>query len=360
MNFVVCSSLRCRLLLLLLAAVLTSAGCASLGPRTLDRDQLDYGHSVGQNWKNQLLANLVRLRYIDMPVFVDVGQIVGGYTLETQVNGNLGWASGLGGSNSQGLGASGRYTDRPTITYTPKTGEDYLRSLLEPINPASVLAMVAAGYSPDLLFTWAVESVNGLHNFTTPRHGARLADPGFYEFVAALGELQLSGAIGFEIESDPETGQSIVIVIDNVHETDAEREKIGRVRDLLGLEPGRSQYPILYSPVPVGGDTLAMQTRSIMQMMAALSAFVNVPPDKSGRALNGMEMPAGMKRPFTVYSSPDRPEDPFASFFYHGDWYWIDHEDLDSKRVFTLMLFLTTLTNRSGDEAAPVLTIPTN
>ena len=59
-------------------------------------------------------------------------------------------------------------------------------------------------------------------------------------------------------------------------------------------------------------------------------------------------------------TSTERPEDPFASFEYHGDWYWIEHEDLTSKEVFTLMMFMTTLTNRSGTENAPVLTIPTN
>ena len=53
-------------------------------------------------------------------------------------------------------------------------------------------------------------------------------------------------------------------------------------------------------------------------------------------------------------------DDAFARFYYHGDWYWIDHADLPSKRVFTLMLFMTTLTNRAGTENAPVLTIPTN
>jgi hypothetical protein len=61
-----------------------------------------------------------------------------------------------------------------------------------------------------------------------------------------------------------------------------------------------------------------------------------------------------------VRTSTERPEDPFAIFHYHGDWYWIDHEDLASKRVFTLMLFLTTLTNRATAENAPVMTIPTN
>ena len=64
--------------------------------------------------------------------------------------------------------------------------------------------------------------------------------------------------------------------------------------------------------------------------------------------------------PFRVWSGPDRPEQSFAEIKYEGYWYWIRNEDLLSKQVFTLMMFLTTLTNFAGEENAPVLTIPTN
>jgi len=194
-------------LVLLLAIGLTTAlaGCGSLGPRTLDRDQINYGNSIGDNWKNQMLANLVKIRFVDMPVFVDVGQIVSGYTLETQVNGSLGFSSSLIGGDTQSVGAAGRYTDRPTITYMPKTGEDYLRSLLEPVKPGSVLSLIAAGYRPDLLFAWAVESINGLHNFSGTGRTSQAADSDYYEFVRLLTALQESGAVSFEVQTDPET-----------------------------------------------------------------------------------------------------------------------------------------------------------
>ena len=52
---------------------------------------------------------------------------------------------------------------------------------------------------------------------------------------------------------------------------------------------------------------------------------------------------------------------PVETFPGHvNNLYWIEHDDLASKRVFVLMLFLTTLTNKGSDENQPVLTIPTN
>ncbi|MCP4044368.1 MAG: hypothetical protein GY732_00080, partial [Gammaproteobacteria bacterium] len=82
-----------RATLILKVAVVTGlvillASCGSYGPRSMDRDQLDYGNSIGDNWKNQMLANIVKIRYVDMPVFVDVGSIVSGYSLSTTVNGS--------------------------------------------------------------------------------------------------------------------------------------------------------------------------------------------------------------------------------------------------------------------------------
>jgi len=341
-----------------LCAVLPS--CTSIGPKTMDRDQLDYGRSVGDNWKNQMLTNLVRLRYVDMPVFVDVGQIVSGYSLETQVSADIGFSNSFTGGDSQGIGAGSKFTDRPTITYMPKTGEAYLRSLLEPVEPRALLSLVLAGYSSELLFTWAVESINGLKNYSIVSGKARQADPEFTEYVKLVQELQDAAVISFELENDPKTGHDIIMVMDNDGLDEAILVKRKRTGELLGLSPKLSRYRVMYAPYASDGGTLAMQTRSIIQMLIALSGFIDIPPENRSYASRGYEFPPGVIRPFRVYSGPERPEDKFAQIKYKGDWYWIENHDLQSKRVFTLMLFLTTLTNYAGDKNAPVLTIPTN
>src|SRR5436189_79651 len=124
-----------------------------------------------------MMLNLVRLRYGDIGVFLDVGQIVSGYTVESVVSASAFW--NLFGfsiehpnvpNNTVAASVGGRFTDRPTITYTPLMGERFARSMMTPVPPASVLSLIQAGYPVDLVLRLMVNVVNGLDN----RHGGDL------------------------------------------------------------------------------------------------------------------------------------------------------------------------------------------
>jgi hypothetical protein len=342
---------------MLLTALFTA--CSSIGPKSINRDQLDYGRSIGQNWKNQLLANLVRLRYVDMPVYLDVGQVVAGYSLETQVSGGLGYGTAFDSSNTASLGAGGRFTDRPTITYTPKTGTDYLTSMLKPIKPSSLLALIQSGYDARLLFTWAVEAINGLRNYSVTAGDKREPDPEFYDFVERLRKLQISGGVAFKQSNDPATNNEVIVFFRDASASEQAKEEGIQARKVIGLSPKREKFRVVYSPFAFEDDVLAIQTRSILQIMIAMAGFVDVPDIKSSEAFVGYIVPSEAQRPFFVHSGLDKPENSFASTLYNGYWYWIDPTDLRSKQVFTLMLYLTTLTDAGGADNIPVLTIPT-
>src|SRR6476661_7896438 len=113
------------------AFLLLLTGCAHLGPKTIAVDRFDYSASIADSWKQQTLLNIVKLRYMDLPVFVDVASIVAGYSLQTgvSINGTASSEKAIQGNFVTG-GAQAVYTDRPTITYVPMTGEKFLRGLI--------------------------------------------------------------------------------------------------------------------------------------------------------------------------------------------------------------------------------------
>ena len=49
----------------------------------------------------------------------------------------------------------------------------------------------------------------------------------------------------------------------------------------------------------------------------------------------------------------------FVAIQYRGHWFYVDESDLQSKRMFTLLMFLFELQAPAGGGAAPLITLPT-
>jgi len=145
--------------LMLVSFVLVSfVGCAGIGPGTVTRDRSDYIAAISDSWKYQMLFNMVKIRYGDAPVFLDVSSVISQYQLAGQVN--LGATINSDPfSTSQTLGTMGQYVDRPTVTYTPILGDKFARSLMSPVPPAAILSLMQSGYQVDLVFRLLVQEV---------------------------------------------------------------------------------------------------------------------------------------------------------------------------------------------------------
>ena len=343
--------------------VLTLTGCKSIGPGSVSRDRFDYSSSIADSWKQQTLLNIVKLRYLDLPVFVDVSSVVAGYSLQTGVSvaGNLSTEKAIQG-NSLTAGGQAIYTDRPTITYTPLTGQKFLRGLMTPIEPKNIFFMLQSGYAADFVLGLTVESLNGLHNRSTAAGGVREADPEFVRVLQLLREVQAAGAVGMRVEVSKTKDETAVMFFrrDNVPPETA--DKIAEIRRLLQMPEGLPKFNLVYSPVLGATNELAVGSRSMVQIMQAFASYADVPEQdlKEGRAVPSLlsTNSPGKADPVKIKCSKDKPADAFAAVHYRNQWFWIDDRDWRSKRALTAVMFLFTMAETGGNEQLPLITIP--
>lgn len=341
------------------------SGCASIGPATVARDRFDYIAAISESWKAQMLLNLVKLRYADAPVFLDVASVI----TQTGIQGTLAVSGSwwqnllqLPFTSSVGVSAAGTYGEKPTVTYSPLSGEKFARSLMTPIPPAAILSFLQAGYPVDTVLRLTVHTINGIQSRYGYGARAREADPEFSSLVEKLRAIQQSGQIGLRVtKSGNQTASLLVFSKKPNPALDAERDE---VRKLLGLNPQAEEFNVVYGSVAANDHEIAMLTRSMLDILSDLSSYIEVPaanldqkrtfPSPAPEIVNGAPVPPLMR----ILSSSQKPDDAFAAVPYRQEWYWIDDKDFASKRLFSFIMFLFTLTDTGERQGAPIITVP--
>ena len=349
---------------LLALVTVALAGCIGLGARAVQRDRIDYVAAVSESLKQQTLLNIVKLRYVEAPVFLDIASIVGGYTLESTLS-----ATGAifstdtivpGVPNSSvTLGAQGRLTERPTITYTPLTGAQFSRNILTPIPPAAILFMIQAGWPADFVLALTVETINSLQNRAGTPARLHPGDPEFKLMLELMRRIQRSNAIGMKVLNRQQDNVVIVFRLRAIQPEIAAAQ--AELRELLGVPVDASEFRVTYGGVTAGGPEISMLTRSMAQILVELSTQIDVPPAHLAdrRATPSLkDQEAVVDELIEIRSGLETPSDAFVKVRYRDHWFWIDDRDLVSKRTFSFVLILFSLADTGGKESLPLVTIP--
>ena len=354
--------MRVKIMMSLWALWLLS-GCTGIGPTTVSRDRFDYTAAISDSWKHQMLFNIVKIRYGDAPVFLDVSSVISQYQIGGAVN--LGATINYPPSSTSGtLGGAGTYVERPTITYSPIMGDKFARSLMSPIPPPAILSLMQAGYPVDLVFRLLVQEINGVRNRFGGEARARSADPEFYSLIEKMRQIQSSGAIGMRFKrTGKEESASMVIR----GERDPAIEALSaEVRKLLRLDPQAKEFNVLYGSIPKDDKEIAILTRSLLQVIVDISAGIEVPAahveqKRVGPTYVEEAVKDGRILPLVrIHSSSKKPDDAFVSIPYRDSHFWIDDRDLMSKKIFSFLMFVFTLVETGEKGTAPIVTVPTN
>lgn len=355
--------MRAAFVILISLVLITAGGCTHLGPKTVTVDRFDYGTAIADSWKQQTLLNIVKLRYMDLPVFMDVASVVSGYSVQTgvNINGTVSSDKAVQG-NFAAVGGQAIFTERPTITYVPTTGDKFLRGLITPIDPKNVFFLLQSGYAADFILGLSVESLNGVRNRSTAGGVVREADPEFLRALVLLREVQTAGAFGMRVEEDKAKGSTGVVFFRRDDVPPDIAAKTAEIRRLLKLPPDREKFTLTYSPMRGTEGELAVNSRSMLQIMQAFASHLDVPEahlkDRSAWRSVDDAGPEGRPQGVRIHSGKVKPAAAFAAVSYRDYWFWVDNGDLQTKRALTVIMFFFTLSDTGTNEKLPLITIP--
>ena len=337
-------------------------GCASIGPSSIERDRFEYSTAIGESWKEMMLLNIIKIRYGDTPIFLEVGSVVNQYILEQELQAIAGLRSGDLIGDGLELGGKGKYSDRPTITYSPLVGEKFYKSLLTPIPPHALFLLIQSGWNADFLLRVCLTAINDLHNSSERRLSTHEADKGFDELLELLTEMQSYGGLGSRLV-ERQGEKTIIFFRQNL--SDEVGKKSRRITELLGLDPTANEFRLVYGSTAADDREIAMLTRSMIDIIAELSQFIQVPDRhvQENRASPGVIDKAAsfeeIRSRVFIKSDSQRPDDSFLTVKYRDHWFYIEDTDYRSKRMFSFLLFLLSLAEGGGEGLTPVLTLPT-
>ena len=346
-------------------------GCGMLGPASLKEGRNRYNQVIAYTGSEQMLINLVKLRYRDSPTFLQVSSISTnmqwGASASAQVPvGDTVYSAG----NLVPLGVGINYAENPTVTYTPLTGEAFVRQMLTPIPLKTLILLFQAGWPIETVFRLVVQEINDLENASPASGPTPEREPIFRKFLevaSILGDLQKRRVIEWGLKGR-KAGEGIMYV--HPHLSADEQKDVARLKGLLRIKDthgGMEEYKVGYGVCFTDSTRLNVVTRSMNDILFYIAQAVEVPPCHKEKNLvtitrkpDGRDFDWGElhKEQIKIHWSQSRPEGAYIAVQHRGFWFYLEDRDLDSKSTFLLLQILADLQAGSTPSAAPVLTLP--
>lgn len=364
-------------------------GCA--GPLALQATRQDYNEVVQKTGKEQLLLNLVRLRYRDRITFLEIQSLATQFSFDTgaAVQGDLKEAapdllslSGLWGTS-----------ERPTISYRARQGSEFVEAMYSPMKPEALVLLTQSGWSVSRVFKIGVQEMNGIPNAPTASGPTPQLAPVFREFnntVDVLRHLQTVDAIdiGFSeettavsspISASAVSGSDLVAAASNGFKFEKANEDFILTKQTKNLYLARKEqcdesllelFGCLgrFDLLSQNRVELNLEPRSVYGAMNYLAHGIDVPEEHyieglvpvtytpDGLPFDWHEVNGDL---FRVLVQKCKPKNAYVAIKYRGYWYYIPDDHLSSKATFVLLLGLIQLQAGGGEVGeAPVLTLP--
>jgi hypothetical protein len=331
----------------------------SAGPTLISGSRTDYNVVLRQADDQQMLLNLVRLRYRDQAMFLEVSALNTQFSISNELNAN----TVLGqGDSYLGVGGSIVAQETPTISYTPLKGADFVQRILTPISLDTLTLLDSAGWSSERLFRLLVDEMNDVGNAQGSNGPTPARAPSYEEFKHLASLLRQMGLAGLYTEA-VYNGQAVLVFEPRALEHPQYLEFTGA----MGLNPDKRVFPLVVAAGRSANNSINLRMRSLAGVMYYLSQSVQVPAadvvagrvtlttDAAGQPFDWQRVTEGI---LTIHSSADAPDNASVAINYRNSWFYIDDSDLTSKSTFSLLGQVYQLQAGDAKSVVPVLTLP--
>ncbi|MCS6977615.1 MAG: hypothetical protein NZM31_11500 [Gemmatales bacterium] len=403
--------------LLAIAAAVLVPGCA-FGPKVLESSHGKYAAAVQRVEEEQLLKNIVRLRYLEAPRHLDVSAIAAQYELagsaEVRPFYSTEAANGIFRSFTAFLPfAAAGGANRPTISLDPQDDATTIRQFLTPISDDTLVFLVQSGWPVSSVVRIWADRLNGVPN-AMPGSGPPRDVPSDVDRFKRIAELlqlaqdrewlevraedritevsdllpndAVDGMAAAQAAKDKfefrKKGDGWVLIkrerrlVIEVNSSGQGRPELAELESLLNLKPGQTRYELIVAsgvtdPAknPREPDaSFRVTPRSTAQALFFLANGVEVPPKHVSAGLvhwptDGTDPTIATEGLFRVRSCPGHPWKPpagaYVAVWYRDHWFYIDDRDQASKATLVLMLQLRRLDfQRQRLSTSPALTLP--
>jgi len=325
-----------------------------------------YNVAIQSTNSQQMLLNLIRLRYADSPLFLDVSSITTQSTIRSEVAPYFS-IPGFNQDNPFRLGTELSWQDQPTITYMPLEGRAFASRLLRPVDLRTLQMLCYSGGDVDRIFWMMIQNFGDLLNEPESAESTSLDYQRFSEFSQLLrqfqrrGELQLGVQVSQKTDKDrdpDELSLQIAFPVDG--------EAGSRLAELLRCnQKVNGRYLKNIELGFTNSGHMGIMLRSILSCMSFLSWGVEVPQEhvechmvRSAHCHTDKEWNDIFHELINVHSSKLCPKNAFIAVQYRNYWFYIDDGDVRSKKTFGILLQLYNLNADESKNRGPILTLP--
>ncbi|MDQ0290517.1 hypothetical protein [Oligosphaera ethanolica] len=345
-------------ILALLAGLLIATGCTHIGTKSIERDLPGFNEAVAQATDQQLLNNIVRLRFRASPAFMSVVNIAASENLSSGASASFNFtrATPTDVRNRQGsTGAQLGYSQQPTISYRPLQGIEFSQHLTRPIPLETMMTLGISGF--DFFDIWELFTERlpvGTPSPSRPLAAAPFPDEMDCKRFAAL-MMQIGDISDFDYR-DPFKARRAPTIIG----LDSEEKRSQNALVMAGIVLTRfaTQHDAAviqrFRDHYLADDHTVLIYRSLLGTLYDLSTAV---PAHDNNAMQG-DAPNPKSCRFLKIHCGTQTNDAYCATRYRGQWYWIDNDDMRSKTTLSLLTILYNAISDTGDGGKPQYTIP--